>query len=381
MKRIFSLILALFLCITPLVGCGDKKEDDPTGDELIESKDYAGDMTKYIQVPDLKDIVISDKDIEKDWQTVMLNIRLDSTDYQKTDDPEAAAKLYDLVNIDYTLAPENDLALTDAVKAAIGDGGHDVIIGSGTMIGAYSSMQGKDFDTASFEDQLIGAKAGESLKVTVTFPDDYRFADAGEQSDALAGARCIFDVKINSISKGEIPEFTNALVLKYTSNKYSTVDEYRTYVYNYYRALDAYDGFVSRVTLLSYPEEELYTARLNYITEVISRDYANTDLDDEDVRTLYDMLYTEADTYARSAVFERMILEYLFDVCRITLTENGYLEMLKADYTAGYLEYYMSYGIANMSDYELYFGKENLVLQYKYQKMMDVLPTYVTITD
>ncbi|MBP5255921.1 MAG: hypothetical protein J6Z80_02585, partial [Clostridia bacterium] len=146
MKRTISLILALFICIIPLIGCGDKNEETPTGDELIESTDYAGDMTKYIQVPDLKDIVISDKDIEKDWQSVMLNIRLDSTDYQKTDDPEAIAGLYDLVNIDYTLAPENSLALTDAVKGTIESSGYDLIIGSGTLIGAYSSSKGSGHD-------------------------------------------------------------------------------------------------------------------------------------------------------------------------------------------------------------------------------------------
>ena len=72
----------------------------------------------------------------------------------------------DTVNIDYT-----------------GDGGtatgQDLTIGSGTFIDG-------------FEDQLIGAKVGSTVTVTVTFPEDYGV-------DSLNGKEATFDVKINGI--------------------------------------------------------------------------------------------------------------------------------------------------------------------------------------
>lgn len=54
--------------------------------------------------------------------------------------------------------------------------GHQLVLGSGTFI-------------PGFEDQLIGAKAGDKLDVTVTFPADY-------QVDTLAGKEAIFETEV-----------------------------------------------------------------------------------------------------------------------------------------------------------------------------------------
>lgn len=380
MRKTLLFILSAALLLS-LFSCGKKEEAAPAGDQEIKTEGYSGDMTEYIDVPDLKDVRVSDAEVEKEWQAVSLKVRLDSTFYEKCTDPGAAVEIYDSVNIDYKISQSDTNAFTTAVKNAISQSGYDVIIGSGTLIGAYSSPDGKDLDTKSFEEQLIGAKSGEDITVVITFPADFSIADSEGDSDRLAGARCALDVHINSISRGEVPELTNSLILKYTTNKYTTVDEYRDFVYGYYRSLFAYEEFMSLVTLKKYPEDELYKARLTYINDMIKESYPTAKLDEEDIRTLYDMLYNEADSYARQAVFERVVLEYLFSVCGITLTESAYLDMLTSDYTASYVDYYMRYGISTMSDYEEYFGKDNLVLQYKYQKMLDVLPSLVTLTE
>lgn len=54
--------------------------------------------------------------------------------------------------------------------------GHQLVIGSGTFI-------------PGFEDQLIGAKAGDKLDVTVTFPEDYQATD-------LAGKEAVFETEV-----------------------------------------------------------------------------------------------------------------------------------------------------------------------------------------
>ena len=57
--------------------------------------------------------------------------------------------------------------------------GHQLILGSGTFI-------------PGFEDQLIGAKAGDKLDVKVEFPKDYQAAD-------LAGKEAIFETEVHEV--------------------------------------------------------------------------------------------------------------------------------------------------------------------------------------
>lgn len=65
------------------------------------------------------------------------------------------------------------------------EGGHDH--GANLVLGSGSFIPG-------FEDQLIGTKAGDSLEVKVTFPEDYGAAE-------LAGKEAVFDVTVHEVSK------------------------------------------------------------------------------------------------------------------------------------------------------------------------------------
>lgn len=50
-----------------------------------------------------------------------------------------------------------------------------------------------------FEEQLVGASAGDSLEVEVTFPENYGTAE-------LAGKDAVFDVTVKSVQEGRLPE-------------------------------------------------------------------------------------------------------------------------------------------------------------------------------
>lgn len=50
-----------------------------------------------------------------------------------------------------------------------------------------------------FEDQLIGAKAGDSVEVKVTFPEDYH-------AERLAGKEAVFKVDVKEIKEKELPD-------------------------------------------------------------------------------------------------------------------------------------------------------------------------------
>ncbi|CAI8239360.1 MAG: Trigger factor [Marinobacterium sp. xm-d-530] len=73
--------------------------------------------------------------------------------------------------------------------------GQDLVIGSGSMI-------------PGFEDGIIGKKKGEEFDVEVTFPEEY-------QSEALAGKAATFKMKLNEVSKPELPELDEEFFAKF----------------------------------------------------------------------------------------------------------------------------------------------------------------------
>ncbi len=105
----------------------------------------------------------------------------------------------DTVNLDYR-------GTVDGVAFEGGSAeGYDLVIGSGSFI-------------PGFEDQLIGAKAGDNVDVKVTFPEEYH-------AEELAGQDAVFACRINSITAEELPELDDEFVGEVTD--FSTVAEYK----------------------------------------------------------------------------------------------------------------------------------------------------------
>ena len=109
-------------------------------------------------------------------------------------------------------APENgDTVVIDFVGSVDGvefDGGkgenHSLELGSGQFI-------------PGFEDQLVGAKAGDEVEVKVTFPEDYQATD-------LAGKAAVFVTKVNEVKAKEVPALDDELA-KDLDDEVETLDE------------------------------------------------------------------------------------------------------------------------------------------------------------
>ena len=114
------------------------------------------------------------------------------------DAPEgAAAKKGDLVTLDFK-------GFTDDEAFEGGEGkDYPLQIGSGSFI-------------PGFEDQLVGAKAGEEREVKVKFPEDYH-------EKKLAGKDAVFKCVIHAIRHKEMPALDDAFVEK--ASVFHTVDE------------------------------------------------------------------------------------------------------------------------------------------------------------
>ncbi|MEM9639648.1 MAG: trigger factor [Pseudomonadota bacterium] len=72
----------------------------------------------------------------------------------------------------------------------------------------YPLVLGSNSFIPGFEDQLIGAKAGEEKAVTVTFPEDY-------QAENLKGKEAIFDCTIKEVKEPVAAEINDELAKKF----------------------------------------------------------------------------------------------------------------------------------------------------------------------
>ena len=111
---------------------------------------------------------------------------------------EGAAENGDTVVIDF-------VGSVDGVEFDGGKGeNHSLELGSGPFI-------------PGFEDQLVGAKAGDEVEVKVTFPEDYQATD-------LAGKAAVFVTKVNEVKAKEVPALDDELA-KDLDDEVETLDE------------------------------------------------------------------------------------------------------------------------------------------------------------
>ena len=81
----------------------------------------------------------------------------------------------------------------------------------------YSLELGSGSFIPGFEDQLVGAKAGDDVEVKVTFPEDY-------QAEDLAGKEAIFKVKVHEVKEKELPALDDEFA-KDIDDEVETLDE------------------------------------------------------------------------------------------------------------------------------------------------------------
>ena len=141
------------------------------------------------------DSEVTDEEIDAEIKRVQeQNARIVSID-----DPERKVKDADIVNIDFT-------GFVDGKEFAGGKGeDYPLTIGSHSFI-----------DT--FEDQLIGHKAGEEVDVNVTFPENY-------QAEELKGKPALFKVVIKTIKEKQLPEIDDDFASEVS--EFETLKEYK----------------------------------------------------------------------------------------------------------------------------------------------------------
>ncbi|MDF2564109.1 MAG: Trigger factor [Massilibacillus sp.] len=127
---------------------------------------------------------------------------------------------------------ENAAKMVIVEGAEIQDGDFAVIDFEGFVDGvAFEGGEGKGYPLQigsgsfipGFEEQLIGAKAGEEREVNVSFPEEYHAPN-------LAGKASVFKVKVNDVKRKELPALNDEFVKE--TSAFNTVDELKEDIKN-----------------------------------------------------------------------------------------------------------------------------------------------------
>ena len=392
MKKLLTLLLAgamlttFTACITvqmPDQAISTTKQSDstaetePEDDELLYNKDYTLDFDSILTIPLLSDLTLTQTELNTNWESMVSQITSQYTLYDPAEEGHLAQK-GDKVNVHYKgYAANEEDKISDSILQNMSNysydvngellSGDDLVLGSNTMIGAYESAEHPEKNNAGFEDQLIGMKAGETRTITVTFPDSY--GNAAE----LQGMVVKFDVTVNSISVGSVPELTDEMVASYTQNSYTTINGLKEHVIDYYKGQIAFDALENAAQIKELPANLVDAEITQYVYQYIEYTYPGEKLTEEETKVIFDEQYNNAKAYAEKTVKAKLILEALFVRYNVTLTWAEYKTMRSQYYEQDYYLYAMYYGITTEEEYEDFIGRDTMIQQCKYEKLLKVI--------
>lgn len=212
----FMLFIGMMAALTACNSEAEKKTEEGASDEsvtlgVVSTRDY--DLEKYVTVGDYEGVEVAvdtvnytDADVERQMQEEL----------------EYYVDEYDLY--DYTVSDKTDVAEGDIVNIDYKGMKDGVAFDNGTAAGAHLEIGSGSF-IEGFESGLVGHKVGETVSLDLTFPEDY-------DSEELAGAAVVFEVKINSIDAQSMPAFTDELLASMEIG-FDTLSAYREDVVAY----------------------------------------------------------------------------------------------------------------------------------------------------
>lgn len=284
MKRFASLLLCLILVVTCFAACGKGKKYDR--ENLIYGTE------EFVELCDVSQLEFKTSDFQSTLDAVV-------KDYLKN-----AANAETVENGDITII--NYAGSVDGVAFSGGTAqNQELIIGSGKFI-------------KGFEEQLIGVKVGETVTITVTFPEDYNDStdlETGKKVIKLANQKAQFKVTINEITR----PFDEANDEFLDLAGFENIDEFNEHTKKV--ALESViSSYINENTkVLDYPDEDQgtpYTYFKNYYTSYAQQNGATF----EDFLT-YNNLTEES--FKQTLLKDVIIMYAAFDELGLVLEDNA----------------------------------------------------------
>ena len=349
-KRFLILLLAGTTATMLLTGCGNKQEQA----ELTPAPTVEAEVTKEPEqttAPEATEAPISEakvtlgqykgiKLMEVSSEVIDEEISQMMFAYAELSVVERAVATGDIVNINY-VGKIDGVAFEGGTDDS--EAGFDLEIGSGVFI-------------PGFEEGLIGAVAGETRNLKLTFPEDYH-------SEELAGKDVVFTVTVNAVKESIIPKFDD----EFAKNNlgYNTAEEYILALHemknreSYMEQL--WSALLETTTIDEYPEallEQEKQAQMDYYTGMAETYAPWYGVDAETVITemmgfgSMEMFQTICEELAREKVTEELIFTEIAKVENISLTEAQYQESA--------LQYALASGYEDLATFEADYGRDEI---------------------
>lgn len=340
-----ALCMGLALMAAGMTGCTTSKADGSAA-ETKEGGSVSTSYDDYVKLGTYKGIEIEPIEVTaEDIQSEIDYYLQQEADIIEVTD--RAAELGDVVNIDYIGRIDGEAFEGGSYE------GDSLELGSGDFI-------------EGFEEGLVGVMPGETVMIPLTFPEDYWDAEK-------AGVDAEFEVTVNYIEQtGDMPEFTDELVVEWTGGELTTTAEYEEWLTKQmeadaqnYRRNEYMQAVMAESEFTAMPEERynaMVTEITEYYTTMASEQYGET-LEEfaEAMGMTLDELETEISTQAEESVAQLMVVLAIADAEGITVTDDECEE--KA----------LSYGYTGFSDVIDQYGEERAKEIVLMDKVIDMM--------
>lgn len=326
-KKILAAVIAGLMVVSMAAGCAKPK---------VTLGQYKG-----LELTD-----VSDAELEAAMEDILAG-------YEELVVVDRAAVEGDTVNIDY-------VGKLDGVAFDGGtDSGYDLELGSGSFIDG-------------FEDGLIGATAGQTLDLNLTFPDPYT------NNPDLAGQAVVFTVTVNSVQEIQIPEWDDEFALEYYPDLASTGEELKQVLLEELQMDTFYtqitESLMASCTVENIPTDDVADRALVFVSQYTSYAETYASLYGVDAETILyyfwgfestEALQQYAQEYATEVVKNELIMKAIAEAENIEVSKEVYNEK-----AAEYAEYY---GYDTVEEFEEANDKEEIELSILVELVMEFL--------
>lgn len=326
--------------------------------EKVPRPDYTA--SDYVELGEYKGLTVKIAPIEVTDEEILAQISANAGSDAMEDVTEGTVEEGDTANIDYVGKLDGEAFDGGTAK------GYDLEIGSGTFIDG-------------FEDGLVGVKIGDTVDLTLTFPESY-------PSEELAGKETVFTVTVNSVKR--MKELTSDLVNTITDGEYTDVDAYKesvkeTLIKNKEDSRDSEikSDILSQIsansTVRDYPQEML--------------DYGLTNMQNayKQMASQYDMEYADL-LQNYFGMTEEQFNEEALNVVKQNLDAEMYLkaiaekegiEVSDDDYEAACQRYADTYGYDSVDDLKAAYDEDTIRISALQDKVLDFLEENTTVEE
>lgn len=360
MSKKYLLILSGLLAAAALSGCGKEKsqetefstsapadaaEEDIDMEDLVETTEAAEELesitpsdylvknvSEYVTLGDIDDLEVTQYTYDITDDMVQERIQSDLEAYSEEVEVDRAAAEGDIIYADITstVHGEPDTAYTESTYMTLGDE-------------EYS---------ADFDQELIGASAGDTLKFTCSF-------DSDTWMDEWVDKSVDFEVTVTSVCEMDIPEYNEEYVTENTD--FSSQSEYEDYVRElllseyeesaYSDTVEAlFQAAIDESQFSGYPEE-LYDSCKEEVLSIYSAFLGDTD--EQAIYEAFDLSPDDVDAEVLSTINRRLLVSAICEANDIEVTEEAYTEFVN--------DYAGLYGYDSAVQFETDFTRESLV--------------------